>query len=213
MLPASAPPTSEPEVAGRGARASFGQARDSFAWSINPAEPALPRPHPIDDEGSARHTPVAGLSAQSYSVYPQGAAPRLQLDREAAAPPERSALGQSIMQKCRMDLESERKRSVTTARSWGMGASGLGATPVPSGGVAVAARPGAVLQAKMEVGSVDDPLEHEADQVADTVLRMADPALAAGAPEEPPGPPVTAAAQRETTARQGCTEEFESKES
>lgn len=33
-------------------------------------------------------------------------------------------------------------------------------------------------QAKLQVGSVDDPLEREADAVADTVMRMPDPALA-----------------------------------
>ena len=32
------------------------------------------------------------------------------------------------------------------------------------------------IQAKLEVGSVDDPLEHEADRVADQVMRMPDPA-------------------------------------
>jgi hypothetical protein len=33
------------------------------------------------------------------------------------------------------------------------------------------------LQAKLSVGAVDDPLEHEADRVADQVMRMPDPAL------------------------------------
>ncbi|HYM74184.1 MAG TPA: DUF4157 domain-containing protein [Stellaceae bacterium] len=35
------------------------------------------------------------------------------------------------------------------------------------------------LQAKLAVGSLDDPQEHEADRVADTVLRMPDPAAPA----------------------------------
>jgi hypothetical protein len=34
-----------------------------------------------------------------------------------------------------------------------------------------------VMQAKLAIGSVDDPLEHEADRVADQVMRMPDPAL------------------------------------
>ena len=34
------------------------------------------------------------------------------------------------------------------------------------------------IRAKLAVGSVDDPLEHEADSVADQVMRMPDPALA-----------------------------------
>ncbi len=33
------------------------------------------------------------------------------------------------------------------------------------------------IQAKLAVGAVDDPLEHEADRVADQVMRMPDPAL------------------------------------
>ena len=40
---------------------------------------------------------------------------------------------------------------------------------------AAAPLPG-VIQAKLEVGAVDDPLETEADRVADHVMRMADPA-------------------------------------
>jgi hypothetical protein len=47
------------------------------------------------------------------------------------------------------------------------------------------------LQAKLVVGPADDPLEHEADRVADTVMRMPDPAVASppgGASEQgPPG--------------------------
>ena len=35
------------------------------------------------------------------------------------------------------------------------------------------------LQRKLTIGSVDDPLEHEADRVADRVMRMPDPASAA----------------------------------
>lgn len=37
------------------------------------------------------------------------------------------------------------------------------------------------LQAKLTVGAANDPLEHEADAVADKVMRMADPALAVSA--------------------------------
>ncbi len=36
------------------------------------------------------------------------------------------------------------------------------------------------VQAKLEVGAVDDPLEREADRVAEQVMRMADPAALAG---------------------------------
>ena len=46
----------------------------------------------------------------------------------------------------------------------------------PSGPLAPTPLPGAI-QAKLVVGSVADPLEHEADRVADQVMRMADPDL------------------------------------
>jgi hypothetical protein len=38
------------------------------------------------------------------------------------------------------------------------------------------------IQSRLEIGSVNDPLEAEADRVADHVLRMPDPALAASSP-------------------------------
>lgn len=38
-----------------------------------------------------------------------------------------------------------------------------------------------IVQPKLVVGEVDDPLEHEADRVADRVMRMPDPALAVSA--------------------------------
>lgn len=41
------------------------------------------------------------------------------------------------------------------------------------------ASPGLRVQAKLAVGAVDDPFEHEADRVADRVMRMSTPALAA----------------------------------
>jgi hypothetical protein len=43
------------------------------------------------------------------------------------------------------------------------------------------AAPMGAIQCKLVVGSVDDPLEHEADRVADQVMRMPDPAPAIGA--------------------------------
>src|SRR5262249_8216864 len=41
--------------------------------------------------------------------------------------------------------------------------------------VAAPALPRVALQRKLAVGAVDDPLEHEADHVADKVMRMSDP--------------------------------------
>jgi hypothetical protein len=49
--------------------------------------------------------------------------------------------------------------------------------PAPCGNQATLRR----LQAKLEIGPVDDPLEHEADAVTDHVMRMPDPALVARA--------------------------------
>lgn len=49
---------------------------------------------------------------------------------------------------------------------------------------AAARRPWVFLQAKLEVGGVDDPLEHEADRVADQVMRMPDPGVSATAPPQ-----------------------------
>ena len=40
-----------------------------------------------------------------------------------------------------------------------------------------AAQPAPLIQAKLRVGAVDDPLEHEADRVADRVMRMPEPAV------------------------------------
>ena len=49
----------------------------------------------------------------------------------------------------------------------------LRAKPLDSA-IAASAPPFGVLQTKLVVGSVDDPLEHEADRTADTVMRMPD---------------------------------------
>jgi hypothetical protein len=46
--------------------------------------------------------------------------------------------------------------------------------PAPCGNQALLRR----LQAKLKVGAVNDPLEHEADRVADQVMRMPDPGAA-----------------------------------
>ena len=45
--------------------------------------------------------------------------------------------------------------------------------------VPVAATPSAAIQTKLVVGSVDDPLEHEADRMADRVMRMSTPLTSA----------------------------------
>ena len=66
----------------------------------------------------------------------------------------------------------------------------------PSSRTAAAPLPGAI-QAKLAVGSVDDPLEHEADRVADQVMRMPDADLAIGT--SPPGLAANARPARKKT--------------
>ncbi|MFT3765815.1 MAG: DUF4157 domain-containing protein [Minicystis sp.] len=83
------------------------------------------------------------------------------------------------------------------------------AMPSPAAG-RLSSRHG-VLQAKLSVGTVDDPLEKEADQVAEKVLRMPDPAAAAGAPEAPPEPPEPPADPRLARKCAACKEEDEEK--
>jgi hypothetical protein len=53
--------------------------------------------------------------------------------------------------------------------------------PTPNGDICEECR-SQVVQAKLAVGAVDDPLEGEADRVAERVLRMGDPAVAEEAP-------------------------------
>ena len=53
-------------------------------------------------------------------------------------------------------------------------------SPAPRGNQAQLRR----LQAKLKVGSVNDPLEHEADRVADQVMRMTVPAAMTSAPPQ-----------------------------
>ena len=67
----------------------------------------------------------------------------------------------------------------------------LAATPLPG-----------AIQAKLQVGSVDDPLEHEADRVADQVMRMSDPRLAVDA--APPRQGVVGADQSEAVHEAGA---------
>jgi hypothetical protein len=56
----------------------------------------------------------------------------------------------------------------------------------PQGSISPLARPALPLQRKLAIGAVNDPLEHEADLVADRVMRMPDPASIATAPSSAP---------------------------
>jgi uncharacterized protein DUF4157 len=76
--------------------------------------------------------------------------------------------------------------TVNAARDAGapgpLGQRSFAGIPAYAGRSGVAARPfAAPIQAKLAVGRQDDPLEQEADRVADTVLRMSAPAAAGGA--------------------------------
>ena len=75
--------------------------------------------------------------------------------------------------------------------------------PAPCGNQALLRR----LQAKLKVGSVDDPLEHEADRVADQVMRM--PAPGAALTSAPPQVSRKCAACEEHLSRKcaACEEE------
>jgi hypothetical protein len=89
-----------------------------------------------------------------------------------------------------VQLDAVRERSGNDTRSVAQGSRGgvwnFGALPIfskesPRGGHAATTR---VLQPKLEIGAVDDPLEREADAAADRVMRAPDaaPALSASAP-------------------------------
>ncbi len=56
---------------------------------------------------------------------------------------------------------------------------------VPPPAPALSKPPAVILQRKLAIGSVDDPLEHEADRVAEQVVQMPDPRhAAASAPQQ-----------------------------
>jgi hypothetical protein len=59
------------------------------------------------------------------------------------------------------------------------------------------------IQAKLEVGAVDDPLEHEADRVAEQVMRMPEPFAAAGSASQAISP-YSASSERALQRKCGC---------
>ena len=67
---------------------------------------------------------------------------------------------------------------------------------------AAAPLPGAI-QAKLAVGRVDDPLEHEADRIADRVMRMPDPGHSESRPGAGGGAPIRLQAKAATSAGTG----------
>jgi hypothetical protein len=68
--------------------------------------------------------------------------------------------------------------------------------PQPSSPLAASPLPGAI-QAKLVVGEVNDPLEHEADRIADQVMRIPNPAPVASAPPSQVTPKGTALDEEE----------------
>jgi hypothetical protein len=68
---------------------------------------------------------------------------------------------------------------------WSLSGISILSPDAPRPAAALSRPPAGTLQAKLGIGSVDDPLEHEADRVAEQVMRMADPALSisSGSPQ------------------------------
>jgi hypothetical protein len=85
--------------------------------------------------------------------------------------------------------ESIKVREAKSGTSWDFSkitvfAPDRASRPQASSPVVATQLPGAI-QAKLVVGAADDPLEHEADRIADQVMRMPDPGLAiAAGPEQ-----------------------------
>jgi hypothetical protein len=77
------------------------------------------------------------------------------------------------------ETEQMRDRSATSGLSWGFSKIPLFPTERASRSQASSSRSG-IIQPKLAIGPVDDPLEHEADRVADQVMRMPAPGPAVG---------------------------------
>ncbi|MFT3764412.1 MAG: DUF4157 domain-containing protein [Minicystis sp.] len=132
-------------------------------------------------EGERGPLPMGMFDLSRVTAYPPGGRPARDVGWSDFAP----ALADKDGEQANPGSDGERSAKPSFA-----------AVPVfpPTTGRAATSR--GVLQAKLAVGSVDDPLEEEADQVAERVLRMPDPVAAAGAPEEPPEAPVQPARAR-----------------
>ena len=80
-----------------------------------------------------------------------------------------------------------------------------GTNPGDDGGPVVSTTRGAPLpwpiQAKLEVGAVDDPLEREADRVAEQVMRMPEPAASTNSTTPAPSPVLRAGSREASDAR------------
>ena len=103
------------------------------------------------------------------------------------------------------DWNKHERGEIRTA-AWDFGGINLFAPRPPRGVDAgpemVMAQPAFVLQRKLAVGRVDDPLENEADRVADQVMRM--PLSGVGASAAPPSVSGAAVLRRECACGGGC---------
>lgn len=76
---------------------------------------------------------------------------------------------------------SKRPNRCSTERprrlDWSLSGISLLSPDAPPSVLPLSGLPARTLQPKLAIGSVDDPLEHEADRVADQVMRMPDSAL------------------------------------
>jgi hypothetical protein len=113
----------------------------------------------------------------------------------------RAANAQSL--EAAQEKSNDDGRAMTqNARSvaWDFGALPIFPPNAPPPALSTLKAPARVLQPKLEIGAVDDPLEREADTVADRVMRMVDS-----------GPPISAAPPRVSRKCAACEEEEENK--
>lgn len=89
----------------------------------------------------------------------------------AAGPPTRARSGPTLLASRPFGARDDAARAQFASQA-GAAARAASGPSYSFGGISV--------QAKLSVGSSDDPLEHEADRVADQVLRMPDPDLSIG---------------------------------
>jgi Domain of unknown function (DUF4157) len=138
------------------------EAAAMFAPLVAKAKSTGPQPAKAVDQ---THTPRPSLGDQATSSF---VAP--QPSRTGSAPGAKTT-----------GSNAARAAGQGTARSWdfskiSLHPSGLAEQPQTS---SLHWPPRLPIQAKLKVGAVDDPLEHEADRVADQVMRMPAPEVAA----------------------------------
>ena len=75
------------------------------------------------------------------------------------------------------EAEPTLDREAPRRLDWSLSGISILSPDAPPSVLPLSGLPARTLQPKLAIGSVDDPLEHEADRVADQVMRMPDSAL------------------------------------